>query len=317
MIVRPDFPDHYKTRLLVELTGDGAAPVWVLRLWAHCQNSRTWRFRNLSPAALKAICQANSLTAERFHEIMLQTRFIEIDGDETAVRNWDEFNASLIANWDNGRKGGRPPKSRNSGEVGSLGVSSAGAGVSQDVPPTDKRPSKTQTKPVGCPRGNPQGTDKRREDRIGEESSLREDEEGKPSLPSGDGSGEVGSLGVSSAGAGVSQDVPPTDKRRVLDEIVELFHTLCPTLPKVRKVDGQRLKSVRARWRAATGKTDAEKLEWFRSLFSAAGSSRKIRDGGWCAFDWLMTPRYSQRVLEGNYADGRENTTRKPKFDQP
>lgn len=40
MIVQPDFPEHWKTRLLVKITGDKSAPLAVIRLWAHCQHSK-------------------------------------------------------------------------------------------------------------------------------------------------------------------------------------------------------------------------------------------------------------------------------------
>ncbi len=41
MIIDPDFPDHWKTRMLVgALNNDETAPVYLLRLWGHCQNRR-------------------------------------------------------------------------------------------------------------------------------------------------------------------------------------------------------------------------------------------------------------------------------------
>ena len=291
MIVRPDFPDHYKTRMLVQLTNDPAAPIMILRLWAHCQVSRTSRFKNLSPDALKAICRADSLDASRLHEILVQAGFVDLQGDEVVVHEWEQFNAPLFRNWENGKKGGRP---RKSAAVG-------GEGGSESVPPADKRTSNNPRDTLGLAKGNPEGTDKIRLDRIREEES-----EGKPSSPGG--------AGREGGGEGGSESVPPADKRSQLDEIVELFHTLCPTLPRVLKVEGQRRKAVRARWKAA----GENPLEWFRSLFTLAGQSNRIASQSWCSFDWLMSPTNSQKVLEGNYANGRQTAQQQPrKFDKP
>ncbi len=114
MIVDPDFFDHWKTLLLVEnLDGDQAAPIYVLRLWAHCQNRRQCSFDNLSDRALKALCrfpgQANKLVSA-----LSESGFVRRSEDgQTEVVGWDEYNAKLLANWENGAKGGRPKKANN------------------------------------------------------------------------------------------------------------------------------------------------------------------------------------------------------------
>lgn len=110
MIVDPDFTEHWKTRMLVGLLdGDEAAPVYVLRLWAHCQNRRQWVFQDLHSEALKALCRfpgpANKLLAS-----LSASGFVHQHGKDLEVTNWSEYNASLVASWVNGRRGGRPPK---------------------------------------------------------------------------------------------------------------------------------------------------------------------------------------------------------------
>ncbi len=105
MIVDPDFVDHWKTRLLVgSLDGDESAPMYVLRIWAHCQNRRQWQFDNLTHEALKALCRfpghSNKLEAS-----LVASGFIRRDGKMLIVCNWDEYNKSLIAAWNNGKKG--------------------------------------------------------------------------------------------------------------------------------------------------------------------------------------------------------------------
>jgi hypothetical protein len=110
MIVDPDFPDHWKTRMLVDsLDGDEAAPVYLLRLWAHCQNRRTCVFENLPQAALKALCRFPG-HANKFESSLAASGFVRREDQSLIVIGWEEYNASLIANWTNGKLGGRPKK---------------------------------------------------------------------------------------------------------------------------------------------------------------------------------------------------------------
>lgn len=93
--------------MLIGLLGDPAAPLCVIRLWGHCQQQKTHRFPRLSAEALKAICffpgDAGALW------LAFQTsEFIKLDGETVVVHQWDEYNSSLVAAWDNGAKGGRP-----------------------------------------------------------------------------------------------------------------------------------------------------------------------------------------------------------------
>ena len=93
MIVDPDFPDHWKTRMLIDLLGgDEAAPVYLLRLWAHCQNRRKSTFENLPSAALKALCRypghPNKLEAS-----LVASGFVRREQDGTLIMcGWGEYN---------------------------------------------------------------------------------------------------------------------------------------------------------------------------------------------------------------------------------
>ena len=108
MIVDPDFCDHWKTRLLVgELGGDECGPVYVLRLWSHCQNRRKSEFDSLSPNALKALCHFPG-NAIQLETSLVTSGFIRRNGVALIVCGWADYNAQLLAAWDNGRKGGRP-----------------------------------------------------------------------------------------------------------------------------------------------------------------------------------------------------------------
>ena len=136
MIVDPDFLDHWKTRMLiVSLDGDPSAPLYVLRIWAHCQNRRQSEFDDLSPEALKALCCFPG-NANKLESSLVASGFVRRDAKKIIVTGWAEYNASLIAAWRNGMKGGRPPN-----------------------------------KPMGIPRITQGQTDRSRVDRIREEKT--------------------------------------------------------------------------------------------------------------------------------------------------
>ncbi len=109
VIVDPDFCDHWKTRMLVgALEGDELAPLYVIRLWAHCQNRRQSTFDNLTMEALKALCRYSG-HANQLESAMVTSGFVRREDDGSInVVGWDEYNATLIAAWKNGLRGGRP-----------------------------------------------------------------------------------------------------------------------------------------------------------------------------------------------------------------
>jgi len=108
MIIEPDFLDHWKTRLLMRLLNTEAAPNYVIRLWSHCQTRKTNKFPEWSPAILASVCRWPG-DADQFWSAMMQT-FCRHEDGYLIAHEWDEVNASLIAAWSNGGKGGRPKK---------------------------------------------------------------------------------------------------------------------------------------------------------------------------------------------------------------
>jgi hypothetical protein len=139
MIVEPDFLDHWKTQMLVQLSSNEASPLWVLRLWAHCQNRKSHMFLNFPPEALKAVCRFPD-HANKLESWLMTSGFIRREDSRLIVHQWDEYNAKLFANWENGKLGGRPKSE-------------------PKLKPTEN-PQETH----GLPNDNPQGTD--RVDRI-------------------------------------------------------------------------------------------------------------------------------------------------------
>lgn len=106
MIVHPDFFDHWKTKALIDATADQMAPMFVLKLWCHCQKQQTNIFGK-SPN-LKAICQSN-LSTEDLQRHLTDAGFVRLGQQgEFIVHDWDRVNRNLRAAWINGAKGGRP-----------------------------------------------------------------------------------------------------------------------------------------------------------------------------------------------------------------
>lgn len=109
MIVQPDFFDHWKIRQLAKLTGRPESPLWLQRLWGHCQTSKAYKFKGLPATALTAICCVPpDISPDKWRDILLECRLIEIDGATMTVHDWKKQNAKLLANWKNGKFGGRP-----------------------------------------------------------------------------------------------------------------------------------------------------------------------------------------------------------------
>lgn len=110
MIVSPDFLDEWKmTELQESLDRDPAAPVYVLRLWAHCQLKKAWEFEDIPALSLRSICKAPH-DSRKFFDAMVSASYVVPKGAGFAVPGWAELNAQLIAAWTNGRNGGRPSK---------------------------------------------------------------------------------------------------------------------------------------------------------------------------------------------------------------
>ncbi len=158
MIVDPDFPDHWKTRLLVELLdGDEVAPLYLIRLWAHCQNRRAHAFGNLPSMALKALCRYAG-SPDKLESALTVAGFVRRENGALVVVGWEDYNAALVANWENGRRGGRPPKPRPA-----------------PSPEPPEEPVENPPETHGFSMGNPRPThgEPIREDRIGEDK-IRE-----------------------------------------------------------------------------------------------------------------------------------------------
>lgn len=166
MIVDPDFLDHWRTRMVVDaLGGDELAPLYVIRLWAHCQNRKSDSFA-MPPAGLKALCKYQG-DADALESALIAADYIVREGDQLTVVGWSEKNASLIAAWENGNRGGRPKKPMGNPQV-THGLPMGNPAVTHGEPM--ENPTLTQAKPI------------REEKRREESSSLRSEDKGAGAL---------------------------------------------------------------------------------------------------------------------------------------
>lgn len=89
-------------------------------------------------------------------------------------------------------------------------------------------------------------------------------------------------------------------------QIVDLYHTTCPSFPSIRSLSDARKKAIRARLRTYS-------MEDFRTLFEKAEASSFLKGSNgndWSAtFDWLIKDANMAKVLDGNY-DDRQPTAR-------
>lgn len=153
MIVDPDFFDHWRTRMVVDmLGGDALAPVYIMRLWAHCQNRKSDTFA-IPPSGIKALCNFGG-DAQALEDALIAAEYLVRDGQQVTVVGWAQKNAQLIAAWENGARGGRPKKEP-----------LANREEAQWAP--EENPRETHGKPTGNPTATetkPIREDKRREE---------------------------------------------------------------------------------------------------------------------------------------------------------
>ena len=107
-----------------------------------------------------------------------------------------------------------------------------------------------------------------------------------------------------SLGEGVSCDsdepTPPTQKRIDYQSIVDMFNSICVSLPTVRSLSENRKKAIKAR-------LNTYSVDDIRQCFELAEASSFLKGSNnrnWTAtFDWLLKDANMAKVLEGNYAD--------------
>jgi predicted phage replisome organizer len=95
-------------------------------------------------------------------------------------------------------------------------------------------------------------------------------------------------------------DIEIREKKTDFQSVVDLYHTICISYPKVRSLSNARKKAISARLKTYS-------MEDIRTVFENAEGSSFLKgrnDRNWRAdFDWLITDKNMAKVLDGNYAD--------------
>ena len=82
-------------------------------------------------------------------------------------------------------------------------------------------------------------------------------------------------------------------------EFVDLYHQICPSLPKVQKLTEGRKSAIKARW------TEYPNIETFKSVFTKCESNPFMKgnnDRNWIAnFDFIFQASTFTKIVEGYY----------------
>ena len=99
-------------------------------------------------------------------------------------------------------------------------------------------------------------------------------------------------------------NIPLDNKNNIskdtVNEVVELYHSICKSYPRIRSVSEARRKAIKAR-------LNTYSLEDFKTAFENAEASSFLKghnNRNWSAtFDWLISDKNMAKVLEDHYAD--------------
>lgn len=97
-----------------------------------------------------------------------------------------------------------------------------------------------------------------------------------------------------------SAPLPNEPEKVSYQQVVDLYHSICISYPKIRSLSDARKKAIKARLKTYT-------LEDFKTVFENAEASAFMKgknDRNWTAnFDWMIKDGNMAKILDGNYAD--------------
>jgi hypothetical protein len=109
VIVTPSFVRSAKIRAVGRDLRDKMVHLYILRLWAYCEEQRTDSVP-YDPNMVAEICEYLG-DAETFMRVLLDRKVLDtLPEGGLQVHQWREYNSTLWRNWMNGPKHGRKPK---------------------------------------------------------------------------------------------------------------------------------------------------------------------------------------------------------------
>ena len=107
---------------------------------------------------------------------------------------------------------------------------------------------------------------------------------------------------------------PTAEETSLYQQIVDMYHSMCPDLPKVTKITDTRRSALHARLEEIEEKEPGKVFATFRRLFEHVNASAFLqgkKGSGWRAnFDWLMNPQNFAKVMGGTYDDHAPNAAK-------
>lgn len=99
---------------------------------------------------------------------------------------------------------------------------------------------------------------------------------------------------------------PTAEETSLYQQIVDMYHSMCPDLPKVTKITDVRRSALHARFEEIEEKEPGQIFATFRRLFEHVKASAFLqgKKGSWRAnFDWLTNQQNFAKVMGGSYDD--------------
>jgi hypothetical protein len=129
--------------------------------------------------------------------------------------------------------------------------------------------------------------------------SVNNSQQGQQSQPIAEATADADANAKAEAEAEAGKRVAP------VQEIVDLYHELCPTLPRVKVLTDERRQEVQSRWDESQ---ERRSLSWWKRYFAFVDKKCRFLLGKnqrkWCAdFDFLMRADKLVKVTENNYVD--------------
>lgn len=86
------------------------------------------------------------------------------------------------------------------------------------------------------------------------------------------------------------------------DEIIKLYHSNCPSMPRVKAWTEKREKMLKARWRE---EPERQNLDWWANFFKYCDRSTFLRgdtsSGFTASLEWIITTGNFVKIIEGQY----------------